>query len=86
MSYVPKIRKIIKIVTKKKVSTRATPMSVNVQRSSWRLGNCAADERKAAKMLLTATAQLPKAPTDMAYETTFAEVIKARIITKLYQP
>ena len=60
------MRTIIRIVTKKKVSTKATPISVKVQRSSWRPGNCAAACRKAAKMLLTAIAQLPKAPTDMA--------------------
>jgi len=54
------------MVKKKKVSTRATPIRVNVQRSSCLPGNCAADLRKAEKMLLTAIAQLPNAPTDMA--------------------
>ena len=61
-----KINTIIRIVTKKKVSTKATPINVKVQRSSWRPGNCAAACKKAAKMLLTAIAQLPNAPTDMA--------------------
>ena len=66
INYAVKISTIIRIVTKKKVSTRATPIKVKVQRSSWRPGNWAAACRKAAKMLLTAIAQLPKAPTDMA--------------------
>jgi len=65
-------------VTKKNVSTRATPIRVKVHRSSCLPGNCAADRKKDAKILLTAIAQLPNAPTDMAYEITFADVISAK--------
>jgi hypothetical protein len=72
------------MVTKKKVSTRATPMRVKVHSSSCLPGNCAADLKKAAKMLLTAIAQLPNAPTDMAYEITFAEVINAKTKNKIF--
>jgi hypothetical protein len=54
------------MVKKKKVSTSATPMRVKVQRSSCLPGNWAADLKNAEKMLLTAIAQLPNAPTDMA--------------------
>ncbi len=68
---------ITRAVTKKKVSTRATPTKVKPQRSSCLPGNCAVALIKAAKILLTAIAQLPKAPTDTAYEITLAEVIRA---------
>jgi hypothetical protein len=60
------ISTIIRVITKKKVSASATPVSVKVQRAAPRPGNYAAACKKAAKLPLTAVAQLPNDPTDIA--------------------
>ncbi len=62
---------------KKKVSIKAIPTKVKVHMSSWRLGNCAEDWIKEENTLLTAIAQLPKAPTATEYAKNLKDVISA---------
>jgi hypothetical protein len=58
--------------------TGTMPRRAKSQRPPRQPGNCATHGEKAAKMLLTAIAQLPSPPTDMARKVSFAKVVSAK--------